>query len=246
MRKILFIVIALLCSVLAPRAASAAIGCTLSNPALDLKYVYPAMTSYKEDIFSFSTLREGKVAFAGFPTRLGAALDPVFDLFDTPYTVYSVYQGDQLIGIVHGVNVPGRGGVIQIFLSIDPTQRTIRELFFQRLESNAAKLFRDTTFRKQFAQLSLADWYMSDYYEKIDPNHERALSQKLTAPSGLSESSRQDYHAIMGGTRKNLVLLDIFLFNRASDPYFERAHASIKTLGEGTDREQEGARGTPP
>lgn len=230
MKKKLVLLFCWLCMLLIARHASAAIGCTLTNPALDLKYAYPSMTSYKEEVYSFSSLPEGASLFATFPSRLGAPLDPVFDLLETPYTVYSVFQGDELIGIVHGVNVPGRGGVIQIFLSIDPTTRVIRELFFQRLESNDANLFRQKRFRKQAAGLSLADWYVSDYYERIDPNHERIIFKKIPVPSGLSESSREDYHAIMRGIRKNLLLLDIFLFHQASDQYFQRAQESIKAL----------------
>ncbi len=33
----------------APQQVFAAIGCTLSNPAEDLKYLYPDMTTYKEE-----------------------------------------------------------------------------------------------------------------------------------------------------------------------------------------------------
>ena len=34
------------------------------------------------------------------------------------------------IGVVHGVNVPGKGGVIQVFLSMDPTTAEIKSFFF--------------------------------------------------------------------------------------------------------------------
>ncbi len=32
-----------------PRHALGAIGCTLGNPSEDLKYLYPEMTTYKEE-----------------------------------------------------------------------------------------------------------------------------------------------------------------------------------------------------
>ena len=35
---------------LVPHQALAAIGCTLSNPAQDLKYLFPEMTSFKEEL----------------------------------------------------------------------------------------------------------------------------------------------------------------------------------------------------
>ena len=44
---------------LSPRVF-AAIGCTLTNPAEDLKYLFPDMTTYKEDLKEFSKLGDGK------------------------------------------------------------------------------------------------------------------------------------------------------------------------------------------
>ena len=49
-----------------------------------------------------------------------ATSTPIYETYETPYTVYSVFKGQTKIGIVHGVNVPGKGGVIQVFLSTDP------------------------------------------------------------------------------------------------------------------------------
>jgi hypothetical protein len=49
-RVFLFLTIAVL---MAPPQVFAAIGCTLNNPAEDLKYLYPEMTTYKEDLKEF-------------------------------------------------------------------------------------------------------------------------------------------------------------------------------------------------
>src|SRR5260370_29329181 len=95
-----------------------AIGCTLSNPAEDLKYLYPEMTTYKEDLNEFPRLKGGAELFKGLRERLGSDLDAIYETYETPYTVYSVFNGANKIGIVHGVNVPGKGGVIQVFLPI--------------------------------------------------------------------------------------------------------------------------------
>ena len=97
-----------------PAAAHAAIGCTLSNPARDLKALFPNMTSYREDVKEMHRLPGGAAAHDMLRARVGNDLDPVYEAADTPYTLYSVFHGDQRIGYVHGVNVPGRGGVIQI------------------------------------------------------------------------------------------------------------------------------------
>src|SRR6266446_1644405 len=94
--------------------AFGAIGCTLSNPSQDLKYLYPEMTTYKEDLNEFPRLKDGAVLFKALRERLGSDLDPIYETFETPYSVYSVFQGQTKIGIVHGVNVPGKGGVIQV------------------------------------------------------------------------------------------------------------------------------------
>ena len=102
-----------------------AIGCTLSNPAEDLKYLYPEMTSFKEELNEFPRLKGGSELFKGLKARLGSNLDSIYETYETPYTVYVVFKGAAKIGIVHGVNVPGKGGVIQVFLSMDPATAQI-------------------------------------------------------------------------------------------------------------------------
>src|SRR6476619_3434918 len=134
----------------APLPLFGAIGCTLSNPAEDLKYLYPEMTTFKEELMEFSKIKDGAAAFKGLRARLGSDLDPIYETYETPYTVYSVFKGQTKIGIVHGVNVPGKGGVIQVFLSVDPGTAEIKNFFFQRLESPAARELRAKDFRSQF------------------------------------------------------------------------------------------------
>src|SRR4051794_35623963 len=110
----------------AAQQAFGAIGCTLSNPAEDLKDLFPEMTTYKEDLNEFPRLKDGPELFKGLKARLGSDLDAIYETYETPYTVYSVFKGQTKIGIVHGVNVPGKGGVIQVFLSVDPTSGVIK------------------------------------------------------------------------------------------------------------------------
>src|SRR5438034_4515359 len=142
----LFLTVAVLA---AAQQAFGAMSCTMSNPAQDLKYLYPEMTTYKEDLNEFPRLKDGAALFKALRERLGSDLDPIYDTFETPYSVYSVFQGQSKIGIVHGVNVPGKGGVIQVFLSMDPKTAEIRSFFFQRLESPAARQLRSKEFRIQ-------------------------------------------------------------------------------------------------
>lgn len=211
----------------APQQASAAIGCTLSNPAEDLKYLFPNMTTYKEDLNEFPRLRNGAELFQGLKSRLGSDLDPIYETYQTPYTVYSVFSGQTKIGIVHGVNVPGKGGVIQVFLSVDPSTGAITNFFFQRLESPAARELRSKEFRAQFAGLTLADFYKHDYYAVAQPG---SKADKLAAikPPVLSASGAPDYESALRGIRKNLILLDLFVFNKRFEPFYERARQAVK------------------
>jgi hypothetical protein len=205
----------------------AAIGCTLSNPAADLKYLYPTMTTYKEDLNEFPRLKGGAELYKALRDRLGSDLDPIYEGYETPYTVYSVFNGQKKIGIVHGVNVPGKGGVIQVFLSTDPTTAAIRSFFFQRLESPAARELRNKEFRNQFEGLTLGDFYKHDYYAAVDPG---AKADRVAAirPPVIDVSGRPDYDASLRGIRKNLILLDFFVYDRRFEPFFERARQAAR------------------
>lgn len=206
--------------------AYAAVGCTLSNPAEDLKYLYPEMTSFKEELKNLDTIPEGKKLYQDLKDRLLSDLDPVYETFETPYTLYLVYQAETVIGVVHGVNVPGRGGVIQVFLSTDPKSGEIRNFFFQRLESPVAKDLRKKEFREQFKALTLADWYKHDYYQVSGASTTQDRVAKIQAPA-LSADGKIDYDASLRGIRKNLILLDIFFYSRQFEPFFERAKEAL-------------------
>ena len=200
----------------------AAIGCTLTNPAEDLKYLYPEMTTYKEELKEFPRLPGGEELFRGLKDRLGSDLDPIYETYQTPYTLYTIFNGSTRIGIVHGVNVPGKGGVIQVFLSLDPKTAEIRGFFFQRLESTAARQLRSKEFRSQFEGLTLADFYKHDYYAAAEPG---AKADKVASikPPQLDAAGKPDYDAAMRGIRKNLILLDVFVYERRFEPWFRRA-----------------------
>lgn len=208
-----------------PPQALAAIGCTLSNPAQDLKYLFPDMSSYKEELKELPRLDEGPALFKALKERLGSDLDPIYETYETPYTLYSVFKGKAKVGIVHGVNVPGKGGVIQIFLSTDPKTAEIRRLFFQRLESPAAKALRSKDFRAQFEGLTLADFYKHDYYAAAEPG---AAADKVGGikPPALTPEGRPDYESSLRGIRKNLILLEFFVYGRRFEPFFERARSA--------------------
>jgi hypothetical protein len=220
MKRVLFLLF--VAAFAAPEHVLAAIGCTLTNPSEDLKYLYPEMTTYKEDLYEMPRLKGGAVLFKELNERLASDLDPIYETYETPYTVYSVFKGQNKIGVVHGVNVPGKGGVIQVFLSLDPATAEIKNFFFQRLESPAAAQLRNKDFRAQFAGLTLGDFYKHDYYAAVEPS---AKADKVAAvkPPAISAAGQPDYAASLRGIRKSLILLDFFVFNRRFEPVFQRA-----------------------
>lgn len=213
---------------LAPQAR-AAIGCTLSNPAQDLKYLFPDMTTYREEVRELARMKDGQALFKNLRERLGSDLDPVYETYETPYTVYSVFKGGTRIGIVHGVNVPGKGGVIQVFVSTDPDNGAIRNFFFQRIESPAAKALKSKSFRAQFNGLTLADFYKHDYFKVADPASDKDRVGRITAPD-VGAGGQRDYQASLRGLRKNLILLDMFVFNLKYEPYYQRTRESLAKL----------------
>lgn len=226
-RVLLFLAVAAV--LVGARSAHAAVGCTLSNPARDLKYFYPTMTTYREEVRQLDTMKDGKELFEALKGRIGSDLDPVYETYDTPYTLYTVFKGEEVIGVVHGVNVPGKGGVIQIFLSMDPKTAEIRQLVFQRLESPAAGALRAKAFRAQFEGLTLADFYKHDYYAAAEPTSDKDRVGRLADPVKGGEG-KEDYQASLRGVRKDLILLDLFAFERRHEPFFQRAQEALAKL----------------
>ena len=214
-----------------PSVTRAAVGCTLSNPARDLKALFPDMTSYREDVIELSARPDGRELYAALKARLGGDLDPVYESFETPFTLYSIYQGDARIGYVHGVNVPGRGGVIQIFVSVDPAEATIRKLFFQRLESPGGAALRAKAVRDQFTGLSLADFYKHDFYAAAGPGDAKDRIAALRPPDNLPADAMPDWQATLRGLRKNLILLDFLAFERRHEPFYRRAVEALQSKG---------------
>jgi hypothetical protein len=112
--------------------------------------------------------------------------------------------------------------VIQVFLSMDPATAEIKSFFFQRLESPAARQLRSKEFRAQFAKVTLADFYKHDYYAAVAPAS-KADRVAAIQPPALNPSGQADYDASLRGIRKNLILLDFFVYGKRFEPFFERS-----------------------
>jgi hypothetical protein len=208
-----------------PNVSNAAVGCSLSNPVQDLKYLFPQMTTYKENLRDFSVMKDGRALYRALNERLGSDLDQLYEGYGTPYTIYTVFKGNEIIGFVHAVNVPGEGGLIQVVLSIDPAG-AIRRLSFQRLESRAAQALRKKEFLDQFSELTLADFYKHDYYQIMEPGSAKDRIEQIKDPVAGGKGAT-DYYATVRGVRKNLILLDLLIFNRKFEPFYQQTRSRL-------------------
>jgi hypothetical protein len=150
----------------------------------------------------------------------------VYETYETPYTVYTIFKGKGTIGYVHGVNVPGQGGLIQIFLSTDPQTGAIQRMFFQRLESRAARALRGREFLDQFKELTLADFYQHEYYKVVDRGSGKDRIAQIKNPVS-DEKAQADFDASLRGVRKNLILLDFFIYNHRFEPFYQQTRAAL-------------------
>ena len=55
-------------------------------------------------------------------------------------------------------------------------------------------------------------------------NASRQATRSLNA--GLPEAAQPDWDAARRGVRKNLILMDLFAFDRRHEPFYERAQAA--------------------
>jgi len=184
----------------------AAVGCDLNDPDRDVARLFPGSTGYRTSYVSIDK-KGGEPLLREVEKRLGEPFQGLFETIDVPYTIYEVLQGTQVIGYIHGVNQKGQYGGIQVFLCLDP-DGIIRNFYFQKLTSKAAKELRSPEFGKQFIGLSLKD------FESYD-----VLSGKAPAGSPVSTiqnpvpEAETDFRASLRATKKNLILMDVFVLH---------------------------------
>jgi len=196
-------VILAFCILLAGESAWAAVGCTLNDPDRDIRRLFPTATNYRTQFISIKD-RGGEKLYAEIQQKLGDELDSKYEAIDVPYAYYTVLEGKNAIGYVHGVNQKGRYGGMQLILATDMQGRVV-DFYYQKLTSPESKSFRDTDFTGCFKGLTLLDFYREDLRSIIkDP----------------SQNSRQDYLATIRGLKKNMILFDIFLLDRRFDTQY--------------------------
>ena len=199
----------------------AAVGCDLNDPDRDVARLFPGSTSYKTVYVSIQQ-RGGEALLAKIEERLGDKFRGLYETIDVPYTLYEIYQGKQKIGYIHGVNQKGQYGGLQVFLALD-LEGNIKAFYYQKLTSKFGKQFRDPKFGQQFVGLSLKDFYNYD-----------VLPGKTTGPGKVEEiknpvpEAESDFRASLRAVKKNLILMDEFIYGNMYLKYFKPSGASTK------------------
>ncbi|MHB8054748.1 MAG: hypothetical protein ACYDH3_05830 [Candidatus Aminicenantales bacterium] len=186
----------------------AAVGCELNDPDRDVKRFFPESTGYKTEYVSVAR-QGGSALLAKIEARLGEPFKGLFETIDVSYTLYRIYKGSELIGYIHGVNQKGQYGGIQVFLALD-REGKIRAFYLQKITNQSAAFLRDPAFGKQFIGLGLEEF---DAYDPITAA--AAPGSKVAAIRNPAPQAESDFKAALRGTKKNLILCDVFLFGSA-------------------------------
>jgi hypothetical protein len=182
----------------------AAIGCDLNDPDRDVARLFPKSTGYKAIYTSIQEKGSEKLVEV-VEARLGdKSHRDYWGLYDS-YTIYEIFNGKKKIGYIHGVNQKGRFGGLQTFLVLD-LQGTIMDFYIQKMNSQYAAKFRDAKFGKQFVGLTIKDF---------DQEHHNygETTGKVACIINPVPSERTDFTAILKAVKKNLILMDIFVFS---------------------------------
>jgi hypothetical protein len=199
---------AMIIAMVVPDPAIAAVGCDLNDPDRDVARLFPDSTGYKTIYASIDRVG-GQPLQEKIEKRLGDRFQGLFETVDVPYTIYEILQKENKIGYIHGVNQKGQYGGIQVFLVLD-LEGVIKHLYYQKLTSKAAKTLRSPEFGKQFAGLVLSDF---DAYD--------VASGKILSPGKLDKiknpapEAEADFRATLRAVKKNLILMDTFIFGNS-------------------------------
>jgi hypothetical protein len=195
-------------------AAQAAVGCDLNDPDRDVARLFPGSTGYKTMYVSIEK-KGGDALLHQIEDRLGDKFQGLYETADVPYTIYEIYKGADKIGYIHGVNQKGQYGGIQVFLVLD-MEGNIKSFYFQKLTSKAAKELRAPEFGKQFEGLSLADFYNYDI-----GSGKSLVPGKVDGIKNPTPEDEKDFKASLRATKKNLILMDEFIYGNKYLKYFK-------------------------
>jgi hypothetical protein len=181
-----------------------AVGCDLNDPDRDVERLFPESTGYKA-IYTSIRAKGSEKLLDIVETRLGDKNHrDYWGLYDS-YTIYEILSGKKKIGYIHGVNQKGQFGGLQVFLVLD-LKGTITGFYIQKMTNQYAAKFRDAKFGKQFVGLDIKDF---DKYEVIYGS----ASGKVAGILNPVPDASTDFTAILRATKKNLILMDVFVYS---------------------------------
>jgi hypothetical protein len=190
-------------------AAWGAVGCDLNDPDRDVARLFPESTGYKT-VYTSILKKGGEKLLATVERRLGDKFKGIYETIDVPYTIYEIYKGKQKIGYIHGVNQKGQFGGIQVFVVLD-LAGTVKGFYIQKMTSQYAGKLRDAKFGRQFTGLTLSD------FEKYDVATGKAAG-RVEAIRNPAPEAEDDFKAALRATKKNLILMDEFVFSLPPAP----------------------------
>ena len=181
-----------------------AVGCDLNDPDRDVARLFPESTGYKTTYTSIDR-RGGEALLGKIETRLGDRFRGIYETIDVPYTIYEIFAAKKKIGYIHGVNQKGQFGGIQVFLSLD-LEGKIMAFYIQKMTSKYAGKLRDAKFGRQFIGLTLKDFYLYDVVSG-------KASGKVESINNPAPEAEADFRAALRATKKNLILMDEFVYS---------------------------------
>lgn len=188
----------------APNIGWSAVGCDLNDPDRDVARLFPESTGYKT-IYTSILQKGGEKLLARVEKRLGDTFHGIFETIDVPYTIYEIYVNKKTAGYIHGVNQKGQFGGIQVFVVLN-LEGKIRGFYIQKMTSQYAAKLRAAGFGKQFVGLTLKDL---ELYDVVSGKATGKVADIVNpAPQAAS-----DFRAAMRATKKNLILMDEFVFS---------------------------------
>ncbi len=182
----------------------AAVGCDLNDPDRDVARLFPESTGYRTTYASIDK-RGGEALLRRVEERLGDSFRGLYETIDVPYTLYEIRAGEKTVGYIHGVNQKGKFGGIQVFVALD-LEGKIKSFYIQKMTSQAAKQLRSPEFAAQFVGLSLKDF--ATYDVVAGKGSGKAAEIRNPAPEAPT-----DFLAVLRGLKKNLILMDEFVFS---------------------------------
>jgi hypothetical protein len=179
--------------------AFSAVGCDLNDPDRDVKRLFPGSTGYKTTYLSIDKMG-GEALLKQIEERLGSKFSGLYETIDVPYTLYTIFKGKEIIGYIHGINQKGEYGGLQVFLAVD-LKGKILNFYYQKLTSKDAKVMRSPEFAAQFKGLSIAD------FTSYNPTTHSGI------PGVIKPKEDSDFFATLRAVKKNLILMDVLVFN---------------------------------